>query len=231
MDYLPPVLREVREFQTINAANEPEFVLAWAIMALILDNQFLETATEWGVSVWEQELRIYPKDTDTLETRKLRIKAKWGMRMPYTITWLRNWITGLCGVEGHSEWTEDYHINIRLDFTVLENAQTLMREILDLLLSVRPSNMLLQMIAALESTGGVHIGACSEMAGYLEIWPQLVTELESTGSNALNAYGYLANHMEVWPQLISEMESTGQTVAVSALTYHAAMEIYPRRIE
>ena len=75
LDYLPPVLREVLEFQAINEANEPEISLAWDALALVLANQFLDTADSSGVSVWEKELRIFPKDTDTLEVRKARIKA------------------------------------------------------------------------------------------------------------------------------------------------------------
>lgn len=85
LDYLPPVLREVLEFQTINAANEPEIEVAWDAAALLLANQFLETADENGVAVWERELKIYPKDTDTLEVRKARIKAMWNLELPYTV--------------------------------------------------------------------------------------------------------------------------------------------------
>ena len=48
LDYLPPVLREVLEFQAINAANEPEISMAWDALALFLANQFLDTATASG---------------------------------------------------------------------------------------------------------------------------------------------------------------------------------------
>ena len=88
LDYLPPVLREVLEFQAINAANEPEISIAWDALALVLANQFLDTATASGVAVWERELNIRPKDTDTLEVRKARIKALWNLELPYTLPWL-----------------------------------------------------------------------------------------------------------------------------------------------
>ena len=58
LDYLPPVLREVLEFQTINAANEPEIAVAWDAAALLLANPFLETDDENGVAVWEREHKI-----------------------------------------------------------------------------------------------------------------------------------------------------------------------------
>ena len=94
LNYLPPVLREVLEIQTINKANEPEIAVAWDALTLVLANQFLDTADENGVSVWERELRIYPKDTDSMEVRKARIKAMWNLELPYTVPWLRNWLGG-----------------------------------------------------------------------------------------------------------------------------------------
>ena len=71
-------------------------------------NQFLEDADEDGVAIWEKELRLYPKDTDTLEARKARIKAKWNLELPYTLPWLRNWLAGLCGPDGHAVSLKDY---------------------------------------------------------------------------------------------------------------------------
>lgn len=76
INYLPPVLRDVTEFKAINDANEPEISLAWDGLDRVMANQFLDDADERGVSVWEQELKIHPKDTDTLAVRKARVKAR-----------------------------------------------------------------------------------------------------------------------------------------------------------
>ena len=70
ISYLPPVLQEVADFQAINEANEPELALAWDTLHRVTRNQFLDTADEWGVSRWEQELAIHPKGTDTIAVRK-----------------------------------------------------------------------------------------------------------------------------------------------------------------
>lgn len=102
LDYLPPVLREVREFQAINEANEPEISAAWGALGRLMANQFLDTADSNGVSVWEKELGIFPKDTDTLEARKARVKAVWNLELPYTLPQLRNILEALCGVGNYS---------------------------------------------------------------------------------------------------------------------------------
>lgn len=199
LDYLPPVLREVLEFQAINEANEPEISLAWDAMALVLANQFLDTADNNGVSMWEKELRIFPKDTDTLEVRKARIKAMWNLELPYTIPWLKNWLTSICGPTGHEETIADYTINIQLDYNALPNAESLAAEILDMLLVVRPSNMRVLMTAFMQSSGTISHGAFTEMA----------------------------NEMELWPQITNELESSGRSVMVGALEYSSRIEIYP----
>lgn len=172
LDYLPPVLRGVLEFQIINGATEPEISLAWDALTLVLANQFLEDADENGVAVWEKELKIYPKDTDTLEVRKTRIKALWNLELPYTVPWLRNWLAGLCGSTGYELTVAEYTINIQLDYNTLPNANSLATEILDMLLAVRPSNMRVLMTAFLQSYGTLGFSAFVEQSIHAEIWPQ-----------------------------------------------------------
>lgn len=200
LDYLPPVLREVMEFRAINEANEPEITIAWDALALVLANQFLDTADEWGVSMWERELKIYPKDTDTMEVRKTRIKGLWNMELPYTFLWLKNWLTGLCGPEGHDESVDGYTINIQLDYTKLPEANMFAAEILEMLMSVRPSNMRVLMTAFLHSTGAVHHGAYTELGNRTEIWPRIVNDLESNGTAAMVGPLEYAATVEVYPK-------------------------------
>ena len=185
LDYLPPVLRDVMEFQAINAANEPEISLAWDALALVMANQFLDTADERGVSVWERELNMYPKGTDTMDVRKARIKGIWNMETPYTFPWLKSWLSGLCGSDGHEESINGYLINIQLDYTKLPDANNLAAEILEMLLMVRPENMRILMTAFLQSSGTISHGACAEMSNYMEVWPQIVNNLESSGMVAM----------------------------------------------
>lgn len=179
LNYLPPVLREVLEFQTINRANEPEISLAWDALTRVLANQFLEDADEDGVAIWEKELRLYPKDTDTLEARKARIKAKWNLELPYTLPWLRNWLTGVCGPDGHAVSLRDYTLDIQLDYTVLSEPSRLAEEVLEMLLTIRPENILILMTSLVQSTGGVIGAGPLECHATLEIYPY---EQEESGN-------------------------------------------------
>lgn len=142
------MLREVLEFQTINGANEPEISQVWDAMALVLANQFLEDADENGVAVWEKELKIFPQDTDTLDVRKSRIKAIWNLGCAYTIAWLRNWLTGICGSDGHEESVTGYTIDVQLDYSALAASDKTADEILKMLRAACPSNMQIFVTAA-----------------------------------------------------------------------------------
>lgn len=199
LDYLPPVLREVLEFQAINAANEPEISIAWDALALVLANQFLDTATASGVAVWERELNIRPKDTDTLEVRKARIKALWNLELPYTLPWLKNWLAGLCGPDGHAVSLKDYTLDIQLDYTILPEPGRLAAEILEMLLTIRPENLVILMTSLVQSTGGVRLGAHTERS----------------------------LHMDLWPMLTNELESSGGVIGAGPLEYRTTIEIYP----
>lgn len=141
LDYLPPVLRDILEFQTINAANEPEIRLAWEALEQVLADQFLETAGPRGLAVWEKELKLLTKDTDSLKDRRLRIKAMWMMKRPYTLPWLRDWMDGLCGRGSHTESTKDYTLNLTLDGRNQKHLPAKLSEIQTMLTRACPANM------------------------------------------------------------------------------------------
>lgn len=187
LDYLPPVLREVQAFQSINAANEPEIRQAWAALERLLANRFLEEADALGVAVWEKELGLRPKGTDSLLLRKARVKALWNQELPYSMAWLRQWLAGVCGPEGYTAQVENYTLRIALDYTHLPEASRMAQEIARMLPPVCPSNLCLSLSGYLHSEGNAALGAYTELSTGLEVWPQGTAGPESVGTLALGA--------------------------------------------
>lgn len=95
INYLPYQVREFREYQGITTGEQPEFELAWDAQEEVFVNQFVDTALDYGLSRWEKMLKIFPKGTDTLETRRARIKAKLNNFVPYTIRVLAQMLTAI----------------------------------------------------------------------------------------------------------------------------------------
>ena len=118
IDYLPPVLQSVMEFAAITGAQQPEIEAAWNALDVVMDNQFIDTATEAGVTVWEKELNIVPLATDTLEDRKQRLKTAWTYGVVYTYNWLVNWLKTSCGENNPLPTINDYTLRVSLPVSV-----------------------------------------------------------------------------------------------------------------
>ena len=118
IDYLPPVLQSVMEFAAITGAQQPEIEAAWDALNLVMDNQFIDTATEAGVTVWEKELNIVPLATDTLEDRKQRLKTAWTYGVVYTYNWLVNWLKTSFGESNPLPTINDYTLRVSLPVSV-----------------------------------------------------------------------------------------------------------------
>lgn len=84
INYLPYQIREFQEYKGITTGEQPEFELAWNSYQDVFDNQFIDTMGNYGLSRWEKMLHITPKATDTLETRRIRIKTRLNNFTPYT---------------------------------------------------------------------------------------------------------------------------------------------------
>lgn len=115
IDYLPPVLQNVAEFAAITDAEQPEIEAAWDALGLVMDNQFIDSATEQGVALWERELGITPLASDTLADRKQRLKLAWALGVVYTYTVLSRQMSELGGRADLHDYT------LRIDLPLSAN--------------------------------------------------------------------------------------------------------------
>lgn len=146
IDYLPPVLQSVMEFAAINEAQQPEIEAAWDALSLVMNNQFIDTATNEGLNMWENELNIVPCATDTLEDRKQRIKVAWAYGVVYTYNWLVGWLKDVCkGHDSPKSSLNQYTLHITLPISVNY------RNILDSIRKCIPANILINPSIALKS--------------------------------------------------------------------------------
>ncbi len=102
INYLPYAVREFTEYRGIATGEQPEFELVWNAEQEVFDNQFIDTAQDYGLSRWEKMLDIFPKGTDTLETRRARIKARLNNFIPYPFRVLVRMLTAISNGEPFS---------------------------------------------------------------------------------------------------------------------------------
>ena len=135
----PRVLDTMKEFPAIYNMND---IVNPAIDAENLElDLFIGTATQTGISRRELEYGINPKDTDSLEERRFRVKTKENERLPYTETILRKKIEDICGADGYSMEVSRDMISVK----VLLSQKGFFETIRDLLEEVIPINMVIKL--------------------------------------------------------------------------------------
>lgn len=139
LSYLPPVLQDVYEMQAVSQAENSELSRLWQGAEDAMNDQFVETATENGVSRWEKMLLLSPKGTDTLPERKFRIQSALSGRLPFTVWALREQLDGLCG-PGNYALTVD-HPNFKVTVLLALAAQENYDTVCDMLRKMLPANL------------------------------------------------------------------------------------------
>lgn len=140
VSYLPPFLAEFKEISVALEAENPEFVLVWKAAERVLQNEFIESADEYGISRFEKILNILPSTDDTLESRRARVQARWFSTIPYT---MKIFIAKLVALCGDSDFTitkeyQNYRIEILTNLELFGQVEELER-IID---SMIPCNMI-----------------------------------------------------------------------------------------
>ena len=174
--YLPTVLRDVPEFDTLMTAWQPEIAELWERIQETLDEYFLDTATVYGVRRWEKILRITPEAQDTLAERKERIDLIRRIKLPYTIRWLRGWLAANVGAGNFDLNIDRYTIEIWLHYDKI--SKRIFFDVLDLLGWVRPAEMVIGITGQRESDGKIRIAG----------WTESTTEIAVNGARQ-NACG------------------------------------------
>ena len=88
-NYQPPLVRAQREMGYITSAENPEFNWLYSILDTAMNDQFIVTATEIGISRWEKILNIKPPAGSTLEQRRAAVMARLLARIPINLEVVR----------------------------------------------------------------------------------------------------------------------------------------------
>lgn len=144
IDYLPEFLRDVREYKAIlTDAIQPEFVKLFEAIERVLNNQFITTSDEYGVSRWEKMLGIVPQATTSLDNRKFTILTRMNEQLPYTMTSLKQRLEGLCGKNGYSVEVDANTFTLRVGVALTSRSS--FKDVEIMLEKIVPANMVLDL--------------------------------------------------------------------------------------
>lgn len=157
-DYLPPILLQTVEFPLLCLTEQPEILFLLDAVEEVLKNQFVETATERAIQRYESIFKIVPKDTQTLEERRIEILAKMNLRLPYTIRMLRTQLEKLCGADGFQVTVIPNEYLLTLELT--DKNKNYLLSLTDLLRRMIPANMTITAKAVrLKEITSIYVGA------------------------------------------------------------------------
>ena len=113
--YVPPFLLDFRELKEIYDTENPEFQGLADNNIRLLDEMFITTASEVGISKFEALLGIQPLSTATLEQRREDVLTRWWDMSVYTMRTLKQRLIALQGNDNVQVWIDeeyDYTLNI-----------------------------------------------------------------------------------------------------------------------
>lgn len=142
LDYLPPVLSEIDEVQHLARTENPEFNLLWEAFERLMKDQFITEATESGIARWEKILNIHPSSDSTLEDRRWEILNRTNMKIPYTMTMLKNKLNLMYGGNVKVELISDtYTLIVRIPISEVKQLETV-RNMLNVIV---PANLFIDL--------------------------------------------------------------------------------------
>ena len=163
LEYLPPVLQEVRDFQCLMEVYQGEVSALWWEERETEDNFYLFTADGRGLSHWENILGISPREGSSLEERRLMIFARRGQTTPYCWQMFLTFLTALTGTrEAFRAELSGFALELRL----MPNWRWMQNAVRDLMWRVLPANIGVQLISVYNTHGDLGRWRHGEMRAF-----------------------------------------------------------------
>ena len=138
--YAPEFLSEYKEIKTIYNCENIELEKIWETLYSILDNAFVETASEYGVARWENIIGITAnKSVESLQFRKERILNRLTMMPPFTIRFLRKQLDTVIGAEKYDVYVDYANYTLYLESSA--SNQNWYEEISFTINKIKPANI------------------------------------------------------------------------------------------
>lgn len=102
LEYLPEFLQNIKQFKILANIQEPYVLNFDSQIQKIINNCFINTCDEFGLTKFEKFLNIFPDKSNSIEERRFKVLTKWSTKTPYTLFFLYNYLSQLLGENGFS---------------------------------------------------------------------------------------------------------------------------------
>ena len=182
--YMPPFLKEVREFKEIFGAEDIQIEKLNNQINSMLREVIVKTAEDYGLRRYEKIYGI-TRPAETLEARRMAILLKMNNRVAYTYKWLIQTLNEAIGAENYKITTDfnNYKMNIEIALNYTEAAELLKND----LVKQSPANI--ELDYRLTSKINCISGAIISQQTYMVLNTEKMKETENVKINENNNFG------------------------------------------
>ena len=182
--YMPPFLKEVREFKEIFGAEDIQIEKLNNQINSLLREVIVKTAEDYGLRRYEKIYGI-TRPAETLEARRMAILLKMNNRVAYTYKWLIQTLNEAIGAENYKITTDfnNYKMNIEIALNYTEAAELLKND----LVKQMPANI--ELDYRLTSKINCISGAIISQQTYMVLNTEKMKEIENVKINENNNFG------------------------------------------
>ncbi len=163
-EYLPKALQSVLEMRTLAEVETEQIQKLWDACENCMCDQFIEDATENGLSRLEKLLGILPFSDDTPENRRFRILSYYNSDTPYTKKSLAAMLDSLVGADGYELYIDTGTFSVTVKIALTARKELLAVE--ELLERILPYNMTFSVELLYNTWEKVSAGTWADAAGY-----------------------------------------------------------------
>lgn len=143
LDYLPQFMQDMKEIKVLLSAEDMDIEALKVDVENVFKDQYFLESTENGLKHYEEMLGIVPKLTDSIETRRFRLLARFNEQLPYTEITIKRQLEILCGKDGCSFEVifNEYRVIVKIALI----SKVMFDEAKKLLERVLPANLILDL--------------------------------------------------------------------------------------
>lgn len=138
--FLPWLYKDVVEMDALMKVEDNLFSKLMDEYIRGRDNQYILTADEYGIRIFEDIINIVPDPaTETLEFRRARLISRFRTQPPFTFRWLQGKLNEIIGVGKWNAWVDNENYTLYIESTAED--QKWFQEIAITVGNTKPANI------------------------------------------------------------------------------------------
>lgn len=179
--FLPPKIAQIEEFKEIMDTETIELEIIEKGQQRILHENFIDTATEYGIRHQEKLFKIRADLlNETLEFRKLRIKNRKIDKAPFTYRFLENKLNNLFGEHNYKLEVLNNEYVLKVEINTFD--WNMFNEIVDNFRTIIPCNMILNSTLIQKINANLYYAGVLTSGEGITVYPWMPKDITSKGT-------------------------------------------------